>query len=65
MRIYFINTASKEDVVKAFEILPSLQFAWWVSGFNIGLFWLNFGIQIGGGKEFAESQKEMNNGEGI
>jgi len=52
MRVYLINTAPKTDKAKAFNLIPNLQFVWWKGGFNLGVFWLSFGVQIGIGKKF-------------
>lgn len=58
IRIYLINTGPKTSKLKTFEIIPSLQLAWWKKGGNIGVFWLNFGLQLGFGVKFEDSLKK-------
>lgn len=57
MRVHLINTAEKGSTLKMCEIIPSLQLAWWRGGFNIGIFWLNFGIQLAVGTTFEISKR--------
>lgn len=54
MRIHVINTATDLENVKTFEFLPALQLAWWSGGLSVGIFFLNFGIQISFGKNFNQ-----------
>ena len=61
MRWYFVNTAKENDALKTCEITPSIQLAWWRSGGNFGIFWMNFGVQIGVGEKFEDSIKNKKN----